>query len=291
MKRIALFLATNIAVLLVLSVVMRVLGIDQMLARNGQDPLALLMMAAVFGFGGAFVSLAMSKWLAKRSMGIHLVVQPANTREAWLLDTVRRLATNAGIGMPEVGIFDSPDMNAFATGARRDAALVAVSSGLLARMSEQEAEAVLGHEITHVANGDMVTLTLVQGVVNTFVIFLSRIIGGFIDGAISGNRDQRRSSGPFYFIIVMVLQLVLGVLASMIVAWFSRMREFRADAGGAQLSSRQAMISALERLQQGQGTTLPEQLTAFGITGGKLSRLFASHPPLDVRIAALRDAP
>ena len=291
MKRIALFLATNIAVLLVLSVVMRVLGIDQMLARNGQDPLALLMMAAVFGFGGAFVSLAMSKWLAKRSMGIHLVVQPANTREAWLLDTVRRLATNAGIGMPEVGIFDSPDVNAFATGARRDAALVAVSSGLLARMSEQEAEAVLGHEITHVANGDMVTLTLVQGVVNTFVIFLSRIIGGFIDGAISGNRDQRRSSGPFYFIIVIVLQLVLGVLASMIVAWFSRMREFRADAGGAQLSSRQAMISALERLQQGQGTALPEQLTAFGITGGKLSRLFASHPPLDVRIAALRDAP
>ena len=291
MKRIALFLATNIAVLLVLSVVMRVLGIDQMLARNGQDPLALLMLAAVFGFGGAFVSLAMSKWLARRSMGIHLVVQPANTREAWLLDTVRRLATNAGIGMPEVGIFDSPDMNAFATGARRDAALVAVSSGLLARMSEQEAEAVLGHEITHVANGDMVTLTLVQGVVNTFVIFLSRIIGGFIDGAISGNRDQRRSSGPFYFIIVMVLQLVLGVLASMIVAWFSRMREFRADAGGAQLSSRQAMISALERLQQGQGTALPEQLTAFGITGGKLSRLFASHPPLEVRIAALRDAP
>ena len=291
MKRIALFLATNIAVLLVLSVVMRVLGIDQMLARNGQDPLALLMMAAVFGFGGAFVSLAMSKWLAKRSMGIHLVVQPANTREAWLLDTVRRLATNAGIGMPEVGIFVSPVMNAFASGARRDAALVAVSSGLLARMSEQEAEAVLGHEITHVANGDMVTLTLVQGVVNTFVIFLSRIIGGFIDGAISGNRDQRRSSGPFYFIIVMVLQLVLGVLASMIVAWFSRMREFRADAGGAQLSSRQAMISALERLQQGQGTTLPEQLTAFGITGGKLSRLFASHPPLEVRIAALRDAP
>ena len=290
MKRVVLFLATNVAVLLVLSVVMRVLGIDQMLARNGQDPLALLMMAALFGFGGAFISLAMSKWMAKRSMGVQVIEQPRDAREVWLLDTVRRQATAAGITMPEVGIFESPEMNAFATGARRNAALVAVSSGLLARMSPQEAEAVLGHEITHVANGDMVTLTLVQGVVNTFVIFLSRIIGGVIDNAISGNRDGRRSGGMAYFMIVMVLQLLLGVLASMIVAWFSRYREFKADAGGATLSSRQNMISALERLQQRHAASLPEQLTAFGITGGKLSRLFASHPPLDVRIAALRNA-
>ncbi len=290
MKRVVLFLATNVAVLLVLSVVMRVLGIDQMLARNGQDPLALLMMAAVFGFGGAFISLAMSKWMAKRSMGVQVISQPSNAREVWLLETVQRQATAAGITMPEVGIFESSDMNAFATGARRNAALVAVSSGLLARMSPQEAEAVLGHEITHVANGDMVTLTLVQGVVNTFVIFLSRIIGGVIDNAISGNRNDRRSGGMVYFMIVMVLQVLLGVLASMIVAWFSRYREFKADAGGATLSSRQNMISALERLQQGHAASLPEQLTAFGITGGKLSRLFASHPPLEVRIAALRNA-
>ena len=290
MKRVALFLATNVAVLLVLSVVMRVFGIDQMLAQNGQDPRALLMMAAVFGFGGAFISLAMSKWMAKRSMGVKVIAQPGNAREVWLLETVQRQATAAGITMPEVGIFESPEMNAFATGARRNAALVAVSSGLLAQMSEQEAEAVLGHEITHVANGDMVTLTLVQGVVNTFVIFLSRIIGGLIDNAISGNRDNRRSGGMVYFMIVMVLQLLLGVLASMVVAWFSRYREFKADAGGATLSSRQNMISALERLQQGQASSLPEQFAAFGITGGKLSRLFASHPPLDVRIAALRNA-
>ena len=290
MKRVALFLATNVAVLLVLSVVMRVFGIDQMLAQNGQDPRALLMMAAVFGFGGAFISLAMSKWMAKRSMGVKVIAQPGNAREVWLLETVQRQATAAGITMPEVGIFESPEMNAFATGARRNAALVAVSSGLLAQMSAQEAEAVLGHEITHVANGDMVTLTLVQGVVNTFVIFLSRIIGGLIDNAISGNRDNRRSGGMVYFMIVMVLQLLLGVLASMVVAWFSRYREFKADAGGATLSSRQNMISALERLQQGQASSLPEQFAAFGITGGKLSRLFASHPPLDVRIAALRNA-
>ena len=290
MKRVALFLATNVAVLLVLSVVMRVFGIDQMLAQNGQDPRALLMMAAVFGFGGAFISLAMSKWMAKRSMGVKVIAQPGNAREVWLLETVQRQATAAGITMPEVGIFESPEMNAFATGARRNAALVAVSSGLLAQMSAQEAEAVLGHEITHVANGDMVTLTLVQGVVNTFVIFLSRIIGGLIDNAISGNRDNRRSGGMVYFMIVMVLQLLLGVLASMVVAWFSRYREFKADAGGATLSSRQNMISALERLQQGHASSLPEQFAAFGITGGKLSRLFASHPPLDVRIAALRNA-
>jgi heat shock protein HtpX len=285
MKRIALFLITNIAVLAVLSIVMRILGVDQMLAANGQDPVALLIMAAIFGFGGAFISLAMSKWMAKRSMGV-----PRNAEEAWLVETVRRQADTAGIKMPEVGIFDSPDMNAFATGARKNAALVAVSTGLLRGMTKQEAEAVLGHEVSHVANGDMVTLTLVQGVVNTFVIFLSRIIGNIIDRALSGNRD-RAGPGPFYFLIVIVLQILLGILASMVVAWFSRHREFRADAGGAYLSSRQNMISALQRLQQRKpAEDMPEQMRAMCISGGKLSKLFSSHPPLEVRIEALRNS-
>ncbi|HTE40276.1 MAG TPA: protease HtpX [Steroidobacteraceae bacterium] len=290
MKRIFLFATTNIAVLVVMSVVMKAFGIDDMLARNGQDPIALLIMAAIMGFGGSFISLATSKWMAKRSMGVYVITEPRNTKEIWLLNTVKRQADAAGITMPEVGIFESPDMNAFATGARRNAALVAVSTGLLNVMSEREAEAVLGHEISHVANGDMVTLTLIQGVVNTFVIFLSRIIGGIIDNMVSGNRDRRSGPGPFYFAIVMVLQIVLGILASMIVAWFSRYREFRADAGGAKLSTRQNMISALERLQQRHSAPLPEQMRAFGITGGKLSKLFASHPPLEVRIATLRSA-
>jgi len=291
MKRIFLFLATNLAVLVVLSLVMQVFGIDRMLEQQGQSPVGLLIMASVFGFGGAFVSLAMSKWLAKRAMGVHVIEQPRNSQEAWLVETVRRLSQAAGIGMPEVGIFESPDMNAFATGARRNAALVVVSSGLLNSMSQREAEAVLGHEITHVSNGDMVTLTLIQGVVNTFVIFLSRIIGGLIDNALSGNREStRRGPGPFYFIIVIVLQVVFGILASMIVAWFSRYREFRADGGGARLAGRQNMISALQRLQQRHPEPLPQQLAAFGISGGKLANLFASHPPLEVRIAALRNA-
>jgi heat shock protein HtpX len=290
MKRIFLFLATNIAVLAVLSVVMRILGVDQMLTQNGQDPVALLIMAAIFGFGGSFISLLISKWMAKRAMGVQVIEQPRNAQEAWLVETVRRQAEAAGIKMPEVGIFDSPDMNAFATGARRNAALVAVSSGLLNGMSQREAEAVLGHEVSHVANGDMVTLTLIQGVVNTFVIFLSRILGSVIDKALSGNR-QSRGPGPFYFLIVMVLQIVLGILASMIVAWFSRYREFRADSGGATLAGRQNMIGALQRLQQRHSTApLPEQLAAFGISGGKLSKLFASHPPLEVRIEALRNS-
>jgi heat shock protein HtpX len=290
MKRLILFLATNIAILAVLSIVMQLLGVDRMLAQNGQSPMGLFIMAAVFGFGGSFISLAISKWMAKRAMGVHVIEQPRNPQEAWLVETVRRQAQAAGIGMPEVGIFESADMNAFATGPRRNAALVAVSSGLLNGMSQREAEAVLGHEITHVANGDMVTLTLIQGVVNTFVIFLSRVIGGLIDNAMSGNRE-RRGPGPFYFVIVIVLQILFGVLASMIVAWFSRYREFRADAGGAKLSTRQNMIGALERLQQRQPGPLPEQMAAFGISGGKLSKLFASHPPLEVRIAALRNSP
>jgi heat shock protein HtpX len=289
MKRIFLFLATNIAVLAVLSIVMQVFGIDRMLAEQGQDYRGLLIMAAVFGFGGAFISLAMSKWMAKKSMGVYVIEQPRNSDEAWLVETVRRQAQEAGIGMPEVGVFESPDMNAFATGARRDAALVAVSTGLLRGMSQKEAEAVLGHEVSHVANGDMVTLTLIQGVLNTFVIFLSRIIGGVIDNAMSGNRE-RRGPGPFYFMIVMVLQILLGILASMVVAWFSRYREFRADAGGAKLSGRQNMIGALQKLQQRHAAPLPEQFVASGITGGKLSKLFASHPPLEERIEALRQA-
>jgi heat shock protein HtpX len=289
MKRIVLFLATNLAVLMVLGVVMQLLGVDRMLAQQGQNYLGLLIMAAIFGFGGSFISLAMSKWMAKRSMGVYVIEQPRNAKETWLLETVRRQADAAGIKMPEVGIFESPDMNAFATGARRNAALVAVSTGLLNQMSQREAEAVLGHEVSHVANGDMVTLTLIQGVVNTFVIFLSRVIGGIVDKALSGNRESR-GNGPFYFMIVMVLQMVLGVLASMVVAWFSRYREFRADAGGAHLSSRQNMISALERLQQRHAAPLPGQMTAFGIAGGKLASLFASHPPLEQRIAALRNA-
>ena len=289
MKRILLFLVTNLAVVAVLSIVARVTGLDRWLAANGGSYEGLLVMAALFGFGGALISLAMSKWMAKRAMGVRVIGQPANSDEQWLLGTVRSLAEQEGIGMPEVGIFDSPQPNAFATGARRDAALVAVSSGLLRSMNRNEVSAVLGHEMTHVANGDMVTLTLIQGVVNTFVIFLSRVVGSIVDRALS--RDGEGRSGIGYFVTVMVTQLVLGILASMIVMWFSRRREFRADAGGAHLSGRNNMISALERLKAAQEPPLPGQLAAFGIGGGEgsgLRRLFMSHPPLEERIAALR---
>ncbi|MEO7386126.1 MAG: protease HtpX, partial [Gammaproteobacteria bacterium] len=273
------------------SVTMRLLGIDQYMAGSGQDPAALLVFAAVLGFGGALISLAMSKFIAKRSTGARVITQPANADEAWLVATVRRLATQAGIGMPEVAIYDAPDVNAFATGARRNAALVAVSTGLLRKMSRDEVEAVLGHEITHVANGDMVTLTLIQGVVNTFVIFLSRIIGRFVDQVIF---RSERGNGPGFFITVIVAQLVLGVFASMIVAWFSRQREFRADAGGAKLAGRQKMVAALEGLQRAhEPAALPDGLKAFGISGGvsRFGRLFMTHPPLPERIAALRAGP
>jgi len=292
MKRIFLFLITNLAIVTVLGIVMQLLGVDRMLAQQGMNATGLLVMAAIFGFGGAFISLAISKWMAKRAMGVQVIEQPRTSREAWLVETVRRQAQAAGIGMPEVGVFESPEMNAFATGANRNNALVAVSTGLLNGMTEREAEAVLGHEISHVANGDMVTLTLIQGVVNTFVIFLARVLGTIIDNALSGNRnEQRRGPGPFYFIIVMVLQMALGVLASMVVAWFSRYREFRADAGGAHLAGRGNMIGALQRLQQRHGEPLPGQMTAFGISGGgRLANLFASHPPLEARIEALRNA-
>jgi heat shock protein HtpX len=286
MKRILLFLATNLAILVVLSIVAQVLGLDRFLGRSGGMG-GLLVFAALFGFGGAFISLAISKWMAKRSMGVQVITDPRTPTEQWLVSTVRRQAQAAGIGMPEVGIFDSPEPNAFATGARRDAALVAVSTGLLQRMSQNEAEAVLGHEISHVANGDMVTLTLIQGVVNTFVIFLARVIGNVVDRTVFRSEDGR---GPAYFISVIAAEIVLGILASMIVMWFSRYREFRADHGGATLAGRQNMIAALERLKSVH-EPLPAQFAAFGIASGKASgfkKLFMSHPPLDERIAALR---
>ncbi|HWL63122.1 MAG TPA: protease HtpX [Steroidobacteraceae bacterium] len=293
MKRIVLFLATNIAILVVLTIVVRLFGLDRYLGAGGEDNLAgLLAFAAVFGFGGAFISLAMSKWIAKRSMGVHVITQPSSPTEQWLVSTVRAQAELAGIGMPEVGIFNSPEPNAFATGARRNAALVAVSTGLLQKMRREEVEAVLGHEVAHVANGDMVTLTLIQGVVNTFVIFLSRIIGRAVDKAVFRSEN---GNGPGYFISVIVAQLVLGFLASMIVMWFSRHREFRADRGGAKLAGSQNMIGALEALRrnQQQAEGLPEAMRAFGINGGKgggIKRLFMSHPPLEERIAALQEA-
>ncbi|WP_374472144.1 protease HtpX [Arenimonas sp.] len=290
-KRVALFLATNLAVLVLLGLVMSVLqnvfGVT--LGNNG----ALLLFAAVFGFGGAFISLAISKWMAKRSTGMHLITQPRNEGEAWLVNTVRRQAEAAGIAMPEVGIYDAPEINAFATGPSRNNALVAVSTGLLRSMSRDEAEAVLAHEVSHVANGDMVTMALIQGVLNTFVIFLARVVGRAVDAALSGNRDG--GTGPFYFLIVLVLDLVFGVLASVVAMWFSRWREFRADAGGARLAGREKMIAALQRLAQTYGqSTLPNEVRAFGISGAVgfgLKKLFMTHPPLAERIQALRDMP
>jgi heat shock protein HtpX len=289
MKRILLFLVTNLAVVLVLSVAMKVLGIDQYIAAQGGSAFGLLVFAAVFGFGGALISLAMSKWSAKRMMGVRLIDQPRDNVERWLVDTVRRQAQEAGIGMPEVGIFDSLEPNAFATGANKNKALVAVSTGLLQRMRKEEVEAVLGHEVGHVANGDMVTLTLIQGVVNTFVIFLARIIGNFVDKAIFKNEN---GGGIGYFVVVIVCEILLGILASVIVMWFSRKREFRADAAGALLASPQAMVGALEALKRAhQPEGLPQQMAAFGINAGVpsgIKRFFMSHPPLDERIDALK---
>jgi heat shock protein HtpX len=291
MKRIFLFIVTNLAIVFVLNIVLHLLGVDHIqTAQGGLDINALLIFSAVFGFAGSFISLAISKWMAKRMMGVQVITRPSTAKEIWLVETVQKFARTAGIGMPEVGVFDSPEMNAFATGARRDSALVAVSSGLLNNMTQAEAEAVIGHEITHVANGDMVTLTLIQGVVNTFVIFLSRVIGYVVDRIILKN--DREGTGIGYFITVIASQILLGILASMIVMWFSRKREFRADAGGAKLSGRDNMIHALERLQaRHDQSTMPESMTAFGIAGGKtMMRLFMSHPPLAERIAALRQA-
>jgi len=291
MKRVFLFVLTNLAVVLVLSITLRLLGIEPYLSRQGLNLNSLLVFAAIFGFGGAFISLALSKWTAKRFTGARVIETPRSATEHWLLDTVRRQAQAAGIGMPEVAVFDSPDVNAFATGASRNNALVAVSSGLLQSMNRDEAEAVLGHEITHVANGDMVTLALIQGVVNTFVIFLSRVIGHTVDRVVFKNE---RGYGIAFWLTTIVAELVLGILASIIVMWFSRQREFRADAGGARLAGRGKMIAALQRLQQtAQQPHLQDQLAAFGIAGGighGLRRLLMSHPPLEERIAALRAA-
>jgi len=290
MKRIFLLIATNFAVLTLLSLVIQIFGIDNWLAERGQNYQALLVISAVFGFGGAFVSLLISKWMAKMSMRVRVITQPSNEAERWLVNTVRSHAQKAGIGMPEVGVFDSPDPNAFATGASRNAALVAVSTGLLQNMRRDEVEAVLGHEVAHVANGDMVTLTLIQGVLNTFVIFLARIIGSLVDSATRGNNESR-GPGMGYFFTVMAAQIVLGFLASMIVAWFSRRREFRADAGGAELAGTASMIGALAALKRAHTPSqLPESMKAFGINSekpGTLQRLLMSHPPLDERIAAL----
>jgi heat shock protein HtpX len=293
MKRVALFLITNIAVIAVLSITLRILGVERILDESGTglDINNLLVFAAVFGFGGAFISLAMSKWTAKRFTGAQVIEQPANAEQQWLMQTVAQQAKQAGIGMPEVAVYDSPDVNAFATGMSRNNALVAVSTGLLNRMSRDEAEAVLGHEVSHVANGDMVTLALIQGVVNTFVIFLSRVIGHTVDRVVFKNEQGH---GPAFWITAIIAELVLGILASIIVMWFSRRREFRADQGGAALAGRGKMIAALKRLQQSvEQPHLPDQLAAFGISGGLgegVKKLFMTHPPLEERIAALQQS-
>lgn len=287
MKRVFLFILTNLAVMLVLSITARLLGLDRMM---GGGMGGLLVFCAFMGFGGAFISLAMSKWTAKRMTGAQVLDNPTDPTGAWLVETVRRQATQAGIGMPEVAVYDSPDINAFATGMSRNNALVAVSTGLLTRLSRDEVEAVLGHEVAHVANGDMVTLTLIQGVVNTFVFFLARIVGQVIDRVVFKSENGQ---GIGYYISVFVAEMVLGVLASVIVMWFSRQREFRADTGGAALSSRPKMIAALDALRRAhEPAPLPNQLAAMGISGGagKLGRLFMTHPPLEERIEALRAA-
>ncbi|ABI56069.1 protease HtpX [Alkalilimnicola ehrlichii MLHE-1] len=295
MKRIGLFLLTNLAILVVLGVVLFILQavfgvrtLDE--AGVGLDYTGLLIIAAVIGFGGSFISLAMSKFIAKRMTGARVIEKPRSEAEQWLVDTVRRFARQEGIGMPEVAIYDAPDMNAFATGARRNNSLVAVSTGLLQSMTRDEAEAVIGHEIAHISNGDMVTLTLIQGVVNTFVVFFSRIIGHFVDRVVF---KTEQGHGPAYFITSIFAQIVLGILASVIVMWFSRQREYRADAGGAKLAGRDKMIAALERLKRSVDQEhLPDQLEAFGINGnrgGGMKEWFMSHPPLDDRIAALKE--
>jgi heat shock protein HtpX len=289
MKRIVLLIATNLAVVVVLSIVLRLFGLDRALAAQGIAYGPLLVYSLVVGFAGAIISLLMSKTIAKWTTGAHVIDSPGNDAEAWLVDTVRKLATGAGVGMPEVAIYEG-EANAFATGAFRDSALVAVSTGLLQSMSHEEVEAVLGHEISHVANGDMVTLTLIQGVVNTFVVFLSRIVGSIVDRTVF---RTERGTGPGYFVTVIVCQIVFGILASLIVAWFSRLREFRADAGSARLLGPQPMIHALRRLGGLEPGALPQAMQAFGIVGGGsgLMALFASHPPIEERIAALERAP
>ena len=291
MKRIFLYLLTNIAVLIVLSISLRLLGVERLLDETGTglNINALLVFAAVLGFGGSLISLALSKWMALRFTGARVIEQPRSDTEQWLVATVRRQAGQAGIGMPQVAVYEAPDVNAFATGMNRNNALVAVSTGLLSAMDRDEAEAVLGHEISHVANCDMVTLALIQGVVNTFVIAISRVAGHLVDKVVF---KTERGYGPAYFVTSIVAELVLAILASMIVMWFSRQREFRADRGGARLAGAHKMIAALQRLKAAHAPPqLPNQLAAFGISGrmgGGLARLFMSHPPLDERIARLQ---
>lgn len=291
LKRVVLFLITNLAIILVLSIVLSLLGVGSILDEQGIgiDISSLIIFAAVLGFGGSLISLAISKWTAKRLTGARVITSPGNDVEAWLLQTVRRQAEKAGIGMPEVAIYESPDVNAFATGMRRNNALVAVSVGLLRSMNRDEAEAVLAHEVSHVANGDMVTLALIQGVVNTFVIVLSRVVGHLVDRVVF---KTERGHGPAFFITSILAQVVFGILASVIVFWFSRQREFRADAGGASLAGREKMVSALEKLQRSVNQPhLPDQMAAFGISGGMkqgIRRLFMTHPPLEERIEALK---
>jgi heat shock protein HtpX len=291
MKRTFLYLATNMAIVLVLSVTLRALGVEPYLTANGLNLGSLLIFTAVMGFGGSFISLAISKWMAKKSMGVRVITSPANSSEVWLVETVRKYSKEAGIGMPEVGIFNTPEVNAFATGMNKNNALVAVSSGLLQQMTRPEAEAVIGHEVAHVANGDMVTLALIQGVVNTFVMFLSRVIGYLVDKIVF---KTERGTGPAFFITMIVAEVILGILASIIVMWFSRQREFRADRGGASLAGRQNMIAALSRLNSLHPSPLPDRMAAFGIAGGSrvsgFKRLFLTHPPLNERIQALRDS-
>lgn len=289
MMRIFLFLATNAAILVVISIIFNVLGLSSTLDAQGVNLNlnALLVMSAIIGMTGSVISLAMSKWSAKRAMGVHVIEQPQNQTEQWLIEIVAKQARQAGIGMPEVGIFQTPDANAFATGMSKNNALVAVSTGLLQSMKADEVEAVVGHEISHVANGDMVTMALMQGVVNTFVYFFATIIGHVVDRIVF---KTERGYGPAYYITQMAAQVVLGILASMLVMWFSRYREFKADAGGANLAGREKMIGALRALQRGhEAEDLPGQLAAFGINGGGVSKLFMSHPPLEERIAALQN--
>lgn len=287
MKRIVLFLLTNIAVMLVLGVVASLLGADRFLTQKGLNLSALLAFSAIFGMGGSFISLAMSKWMAKRSTGARVIEQPSNAGEAWLLATVERQSRAAGIKMPEVAIYEGEEINAFATGMSKNSALVAVSTGLLRSMSQDETEAVIGHEISHVANGDMVTLTLIQGVVNTFVIFLSKVIGYAVDSALRG-KDDRGGVGIGYYVTSMVMQIVLGFAATMIVCAFSRWREFHADAGGAHLAGKRKMIAALQRLKAAhEPSSLPQGMQAFGIASG-VKGLFMTHPPLEERIARLQ---
>jgi heat shock protein HtpX len=293
--RVLLLIATNLAVVVLASITLSLLGVGPWLSRTGLDYGSLVITGLVFGFGGAFFSLAISKWSAKHMMGVQVITTPRDEREAWLQSTVARLASSANIGMPEVGIFESDAPNAFATGATRNHALVAVSTGLLVQMNRAEVEAVLGHEITHVSNGDMVTLTLVQGVVNTFAFVLSRIIGTLVDSALSrGDNEERRGPGIGFMLGTLVSHVILTFLGSLVVMWFSRRREFRADAGGARLAGRQSMIAALQELERVESGALPPKLEAMGIAGGGrvggLRRLMMSHPPLDERIEALRNA-